>query len=553
MSEAGIAETSRRFGCPGCGGGLRYDIASGEMKCDRCGSLTPVGRIGEDTGPDGDSLEVTEYHCPQCGAMVYSTDTSVTSFCSFCGSDVVLTGKLGRTRRPAAILPFTVTREACEAAYRSHLSHYRLMPADLKSVETISHFRPVYVPFWSYRVQSEGEPTLKGSKSYTSGHYRYDEEYELTMHAEIDQKDILYDASEAFEDETAALLRHTAGEAVPFHSAYLSGFYAQAADVAPETYRDEAAATAVRMFMRKVKEEYFMDTVEITGDTEHSFGLPNAVYTEKLIMMPVWLLASRQGERVIYTAINGRSGEVVCDIPVSGRKTVIAAAVLTAALFALLALTLTMKPDLLMGVCAALLLVTQYQFSGAQKALSDRKTRAFEPDFKGDGHAFNGPAQALLKRKGKGSVAVAGDTKKKNLQNASAVILVAALFLAYLVTQNGSLSDNLRRLPYMLSGSFLTTVLIVAMGAMLVVMGIHIGRRLRRRDSGPKLPRLVSFAACLAGLLFLALGMAEDLLYYGCACAMLLSAIWELVLVNRAHNEYASRPVPYFGEKEAGV
>ena len=32
-------QATRRFGCPGCGGGLFYDIESARMKCDRCGQL----------------------------------------------------------------------------------------------------------------------------------------------------------------------------------------------------------------------------------------------------------------------------------------------------------------------------------------------------------------------------------------------------------------------------------------------------------------------------------------------------------------------------------
>ena len=27
-----------RFGCPGCGSGLRYDISLGKMRCDSCQS-----------------------------------------------------------------------------------------------------------------------------------------------------------------------------------------------------------------------------------------------------------------------------------------------------------------------------------------------------------------------------------------------------------------------------------------------------------------------------------------------------------------------------------
>ena len=544
MSEFGASATGRRFGCPGCGGGLRYDITAGSMICDRCGEHTPIQRL-QDAPAEQNMMEVTEYHCPQCGAVIYSTDTSATGFCSFCGSDVILTGKLGKTRRPSAIVPFSVTREACEAAYREHLKHYRLMPSELKSTETISHFRPVYVPFWSYHVQSEGVAELKGTKSYTRGNTRYDEDYDLSMHAEINQRGILYDASSAFEDETAAMLQHTADETVPFHAAYLSGFYAQAADVPQETYEDEAAATAVRMFMNRVKEEYAMDSVEMTGDIQNAFGLPNARYEAEMIMMPVWLLAHRQGERVIYTAVNGSNGRVVCDVPVSNGKLAAVTLALAAVLFLLLHLFLTVKPDLLMVICGVLLLITQFQFSAAQTALNNRRTRAFEPDYSGSRPTFTGPAQALLKRKGD-RVALAGSALQKGAQLGGILLSVAGIALAgFLFTSGPSLFSRL----FNLNGSSGHMLLAMAMVLILIIMIVHTVIKVRKGGSGPMIPRILALVACGAGVFFLLQKNYEDLLYYGCAAAMLLAAAWELVTITRAHNEYASRPVPFFQEE----
>lgn len=539
MAESGAS--SRRYGCPGCGGGLRYDIATGSMKCDMCGALTPLEKLPAE--PEGDTLEVTEYHCPQCGAAVYSTDTEVTGFCTFCGSDVVLTGKLSRTKRPALILPFTVTREDCEAAYRKRLGKYLLAPSALKKAETVSHFRPVYVPFWSYDVEASGPARLMGKKSYTKGNYRYDETYDLSMDAELSQKGILYDASTAFEDETAALLRHTADEALPFHPAYLSGFYAQAADVPAETYHAEAAASAVRHFMDRVKEENAMDSVEMKGDVTENFGLPNARYTDRLVMMPVWLLAHRRGDRVVYTAVNGRSGDVVCDVPVSSGRMAGAALALAAGLFVLLQMTLTLKPELLLAFCALLGLAAQYLFSGAQKRLFNRRTRAFEPHFGEDGAEFAGPAQARLNRKN-GRLAVRSGAAEA-LKGAAGALsgMVIALVLAVFSF-----------MPRM--GSFLTsanrkTIAVAMLLAAVAVMAVHTVRRLRKENAGPSWPRLLSLAACAAGLAGLLFGQNEDLVYYACAAVMLAAAAAELVIINRAHNEYASRPVPFFEDKEA--
>ncbi|MBR0388007.1 MAG: hypothetical protein IJH85_09450, partial [Clostridia bacterium] len=472
------------------------------------------------------------------------TDTEVTSFCSFCGSDVVLTGKMARTRRPARIVPFAVTREDCEKAYRDHLKHYLLAPASLKATETVSHFRPVYVPFWSYEVEAEGPARLEGKKSYTSGKYRYDETYDLTMDAQIRQKGILYDASTAFEDETAAMLRHTTEATKPFHPAYLSGFYAQGADVSAETYRSEAAASAVRLFMERVREENKMDSVEMKGHVSENFGLPDARYREELVMMPVWLLAHRQGARVVYTAINGQDGTVVCDVPVSNGKVAGVVAALAAGIFALLYATLTLKPDLLMSLCAVLALVTLYQFSSEQKTLFNRRTRAFEPDFKGQEKEFIGPAQSMLKKDKGGISARSGKGTEiwEKVKSIFFAIAVAVIFLIYT-----GLDESVSRMAAGMGSRGLP------MGVTLVVlclMAVHTGRRMQKEKDGPRWPRLLACLACAAGAISLITGQVEDLIYYGCAAAMLLATIIELVIMNRAHNEYASRPVPFFDGKE---
>jgi len=536
----GSSAASRRYGCPACGGGLRYDIASHKMSCDLCGTQTDLKDIPDEASEE---MEVTEFHCPQCGAAVYSTDTEVTGFCSFCGSDVVLTGKLGRTRRPGRIVPFRVTREDCEAAYRKHLKRHLLVPGALKTAETISHFRPVYVPFWSYEVDAEGPARLEGKKSYTKGNYRYEETYDLSMDAVIRQKDILYDASTAFEDETATMLEHTAEEAEPFHPAYLSGFYAQGADVPAETYEQEAAASAVRFFMERVKEETKMDSVEMRGSISENFGLPNARYREELVMMPVWLLAHRQEERVVYTAVNGVTGNVVCDLPVSNGKIFGLLAALAAVIFVLLSLFLTIRPELLLALCAALSLLIQYQFSGAQKRLYLRRTRALEPDFE-EKQEYTGPAQALLKRTKKGIGTQGGAWSRLNGALKSGLIAVLYLLgygLFCVVTDSFSFTDSIalrRLLPP------------VVAGVSLLVMIIHTARRLRKEEGGPRLPRILCCLACAAGLISLLTSQSEDLIYYICAAVMLATSAVELIIINRSHNEYASRPVPFFGEKE---
>lgn len=524
----------QRFSCPKCGGGLIYDISSRKMKCDHCGELCPVPEDQAEQS-DGGMMEVTEFRCPQCGAAVYSSATAMTSFCSFCGSDVVLTAKLSRTKRPAKIVPFTVTREQCENSYRAYLKPYHLAPEALKTTETISHFRPVYVPFWSYRVQGEGPVNVKGTKSYTKGNKRYDETYQLTWDAKVDRKGILYDASTVFEDETAALLEHTDDKAVPFEGAYLSGFYAQAADVTADAYKDEAAAAAAKDMLDRIAQATDLDNIESYAGAKGAYGVPDARITQELVMLPVWLLAHRQGGRVVYTAVNGSNGRVVCDVPVSNAKIVGIMAVIAVALFVLLQMFLTLRPDRLMGLCALLAMLTQFCFSGARDRLSARQERIYEPDFGGGNRPYVGPAQMLLDEQKRTPFPI-----KKIL---SGLLVAAVILFAVLPDSISAMIDRLENVT-------LNGLINVGVFAALVAMAVRVFRMRSKARLLTWLPSMAVLIATAAGLFCLLAGQVEDLVYYGCAAAVLAATIWELALINRAHNEYASRPVPYFDHQE---
>jgi hypothetical protein len=201
---------------------------------------------------------------------------------------------------------------------------------------------------------------------------------------------------------------------------------------------------------------------------------------------------------------------------------------------------------MLMLFCALLLLITQYQFSSAQKLLQNRRTRAFEPDFTGAKATFTGPAQAMLKRTGT-TVAMASGIKEKAKQVSSiAFSVIIVIFFTVL-----SRAQELLRSFSPFSGASGRMFMLIGMAILTVVMVIHVLRKAKTGGTATLIPRVVSCVACAAGTIFLALGQVEDLLYYACAAAMLAAACWELVIINRAHNEYASRPVPFFGEEAA--
>ncbi len=547
MSGNGLAAASgRRFTCPDCGGGLTYDILSGEMKCDACGRRRRVSDLPREKA--GGTMAVTAFRCPQCGAELLSADTEATAFCSFCGSDVVLTGKLTDARRPDRIVPFKIDREKCERIYREHLDAYPLAPSDLKTQETVSRFRPVYIPFWDYHVRSSGPVTaLEGFKTYTQGDYRYEEQYALDVTADIDQTGILYDASTAFEDETAARLRHDIRDAVPFHPAYLSGAYAQVSDVTPETYRDEAVASAARHFMEKVRKKMDLTSVGTTADVGRDYGLKDVSVEQDMVMMPVWLLAKREGGRVMYTAVNGRTGEVVCDVPVSLAKAAALTAALAAAIFALLSFFLTLRPDWMILPAAALALTTLILAARIDRERRRREDRAGEPV---PGQAFKGPAQMYLeawqapalkqkkaieaKSAGSGTGCLTAFVKGVGMITLLSLGSVLFSYLTLTVSESGGDFRGVR-------------AAVLAAG---VIAALWYNRK--RGDHG-RMPDKLSILICgLIGLaaVLIPAGVTEDMVYYGLCAAILGLTVAELTLILRRHNRFVTRPVPFFDGKE---
>ena len=82
-----------------------------------------------------------------------------------------------------------------------------------------------------------------------------------------------------------------------------------------------------------------------------------------------------------------------------------------------------------------------------------------------------------------------------------------------------------------------------------LLLGTYERRWRRERASGAELEHQRENQPG-AGLISLVTSQSEDLIYYICAAVMLATSAVELIIINRSHNEYASRPVPFFGEKE---
>ncbi len=75
------------YECQNCGGNLKFDIDSQQLKCDYCLTVyDPYQVKKENDAVESEMFDATVFTCPQCGGEILSTDNSAAEFCSFCGA-----------------------------------------------------------------------------------------------------------------------------------------------------------------------------------------------------------------------------------------------------------------------------------------------------------------------------------------------------------------------------------------------------------------------------------------------------------------------------------
>ncbi len=346
------------YECPNCGGNLKFDIPSQQLKCDYCLTLKdPYEVTKEQDAEESNVFDATVFTCPQCGGEILSTDTSAAEFCSFCGASTILDSRISRQLRPVHIIPFKQTKEACKSAFISHIKRAPFAPDDLKDEKHIDSFRGIYMPYWSYDISQKGPVNLTGEKSYRRGDYVYTDRYSLSGDIDAHYDRLAYDASASFADNISEQIAPFDSKSQKdFTPSFLSGFYADTADVDASLYEWDAREIANSASFKEIKKIPAFSGMKFKDDNLLDVMLRTQCPAPKRVMYPVWFMSYRKDGRVAYATVNGQTGKVAADIPVDMKKYVIASLVLAIPIFILLNLFFTITPKTTL-ICSFILAV----------------------------------------------------------------------------------------------------------------------------------------------------------------------------------------------------
>ena len=330
------------YRCPNCAAALEYDNSLGKFKCFYCDSTFSDSEIRNIFKDDNEAtdLSVNEpeldeeqqlteeftgqsalYSCPSCGAGVICNSLTASTRCHFCHTPVILSGRLSGEYKPTLIIPFSTTKETAERKFQDYLKGKFLLPVGFKNEARIHSISALYVPYWlkSGLTDAYLGATGKIISSWRSGNTQYTRTkvYNVERDAEFAFIRVPCDGSKRIDDSLMESIEPFDYSGLkPFSMSYLSGCAAEKYDV-----DKNQAAPRIDERVRKAAEEELRRLTSVYTTLEQvrlqvTYRQQQIVYA----LLPVWFFNYKYKGKDYSFAMNGQTGTMFGELPVSRLK-----------------------------------------------------------------------------------------------------------------------------------------------------------------------------------------------------------------------------------------
>lgn len=344
-----MSMTTLAYNCPNCGAELYFNADKQKMCCEFClseytdaeikaaqGDVTAKEKAHND---EEFCAHMDEYVCPNCGAEVIADENTAASICTYCHSPVVLKGKLSGQFMPDKIVPFAYGKDEAINKFRAFIKKRWFLPRNFAKKEQLEKISGIYYPFWVTDADTYSEMAADCTKvrTWVSGDTRYRETsyYKAVREGEIHFEDIVTSAiSDADKQMLEGILPFPSDALQPFSMTQLSGFTAKKRDI-----ERSALSNEVREKMNVYAQTLLFRTVNgyttrVPRYTKVSIHKSHWEYA----LMPIWLLTYKTRKRTYTYAMNGHTGKIYGELPISIKKLLLACSAVFAAVSPLIAL-----------------------------------------------------------------------------------------------------------------------------------------------------------------------------------------------------------------------
>ena len=367
------------YQCQSCSGPLHYSESSGKLECEYCkssftteeiekyykekdkkaseamkeealkkevagdGSKWDTSKLSNNWGADAAGMK--SYTCPSCGAELLCDATTAATSCPYCGNQSIIPGQFDGGLKPDYVLPFKLSKKEAISALKNHYKKKPLLPKTFSADNHLEEIKGVYVPFWLFDGSVEGSASFDATRSHT----RRVGDFEIT---DVDHFDVRRSGSLSFnkvpvdasskmpDDYMDSIEPYNYAELKAFSTAYLPGFLADKYDVNIDGSRQRADKRCISSFEKALNDTVIGYETCVKKQSSISIKRGRVYYA----LLPVWLLSTSWGGKNFLFAMNGQTGKMVGDLPVSKLQ-------------ALKLYLMTTLPLIIIGILAVLMLV----------------------------------------------------------------------------------------------------------------------------------------------------------------------------------------------------
>ena len=327
--------------CPCCGGTLEFDNKTQMVVCPFCDSQFTTedlkaysddlasdkqdetawdeSRVQEYTDKEMKGMKI--YSCDSCGGEIIVDETTSSTKCPYCGNNLVVSKQLSGDLRPNYVIPFKNDKETVQQDLKKFFRKKPLLPGSFSKENVIEEIKSLYVPFWIFDADVEGKVRFKGetTRTWSDSNYDYRETkyYSIIRGGGIAFDHVPVDGSSKMEDKLMESIEpYDFSQAEEFNIAYLAGIAADRYDVD----KDVTFNRATQRFRDGTIQAFRNDIHGYSNVTVQDSNIQLSNTKANYALYPVWILNTKWKEKNYRFAVNGQTGKVAGDLPVSVPK-----------------------------------------------------------------------------------------------------------------------------------------------------------------------------------------------------------------------------------------
>ncbi|MBO9638403.1 MAG: hypothetical protein J7576_09560 [Siphonobacter aquaeclarae] len=331
--------------CPSCGAQLQFSAEKQAMACGHCGYQEPLvlsaDRIEEIDWSEAQSDKATAhsverrlFSCQRCGAKTVVNYDAPTISCGFCGStnvnpDAVKT----RLFEPQGIVPFRISRNQASDSFKKWIGQSIWAPNDLKDLARLDTLHGMYIPFWTYDVQTDSQWSGEaGTYYYVTEQFRDQNGnvqtrqvrnvrwwYKEGTHSQFFDDVLILASRQLPQNVIQQVYPYLLDHVVNYEPKVMLGWEAEVYNIDPKDGFSVAKQQVDQRIESACADKCSDDTYRnLSVRTQYSGQ------TFKHLVLPLWICAYQYGGKTYQFLINGQTGSISGKRPVSPWKIALA-------------------------------------------------------------------------------------------------------------------------------------------------------------------------------------------------------------------------------------